>query len=53
MRVPFARMSWQQKAELWRRWRHGESVTEIARGLDRVPPTSASRRPSADERCGF
>jgi len=39
MRVPFARMTWQQKAELWRRWRQGESVTEIARGLDRVPPT--------------
>ena len=39
MRVPFARMSWQQKAELWQRWRQGESVTEIARGLDRASPT--------------
>jgi len=38
-RVPFVRMSWQQKAELWQRWRRGESVTEIARGLDRVAPT--------------
>ncbi|MDX1555901.1 MAG: IS30 family transposase [Xanthomonadales bacterium] len=25
----------QQKAELWERWRHGESVNEIARALDK------------------
>jgi IS30 family transposase len=35
-RVP-RRMSWEQRAELWRRWRRGETLTEIGRALDRVP----------------
>ena len=32
-----ARMSWNQKAELWRRWRAGESLSEIGRALERLP----------------
>jgi IS30 family transposase len=32
-----ARMSWSQKAELWRRWRAGESLSEIGRALERLP----------------
>ncbi len=35
-RVP-RRMSWEQRAELWRRWRQGETLSEIGRALDRVP----------------
>ena len=35
-RVP-RRMSWEQRAELWRRWRRGETLTEIGRALGRVP----------------
>lgn len=31
------RMSWAQKAELWRRWRRGESLSEIGRALERQP----------------
>lgn len=31
------RMSWNQKAELWRRWRRGESLSEIGRALERQP----------------
>ena len=29
--------SWEQRAELWRRWRQGETLSEIGRALDRVP----------------
>lgn len=32
-----SRMSWAQKAELWRRWRRGETLSEIGRALDRLP----------------
>jgi IS30 family transposase len=31
------RLSWAQKAELWRRWRDGQSLSDIGRALDRVP----------------
>ena len=31
------RMSWQERAELWRRWRRGESLSEIGRALHRLP----------------
>lgn len=31
------RLSIKQKAELWSRWTRGESLSEIARALDRVP----------------
>jgi IS30 family transposase len=30
-------MSWCQRTELWRRWRRGETLSTIARALDRVP----------------
>lgn len=35
-RVCRPRMSWSEKNELWQRWRRGESLSEIARGLHRV-----------------
>ena len=35
--VPRPRLSASQKAELWARWKRGESLSEIARALDRVP----------------
>ena len=31
------RLTAAQKVELWRRWRHGESLTDIARALGRIP----------------
>jgi len=31
------RLSWAQKAELWRRWRDGQSLSEIGRALERAP----------------
>src|SRR5262245_3460582 len=31
------RMSWEQRVELWRRWRKGETLSEIGRALDRIP----------------
>lgn len=31
------RMSWDQKTELWRRWRRGETLSEIGRALERLP----------------
>jgi IS30 family transposase len=34
-----ARLSWDQKTELWRRWRHGETLSEIGRALARPPAT--------------
>jgi IS30 family transposase len=36
-RVRWTRLTWNQKAELWQRWRRGESLSQIARALDRVP----------------
>jgi IS30 family transposase len=52
-----ARMSWSQKAELWRRWRAGESLSEIGRALERLPASVFSvlrshggREPSARRR---
>lgn len=36
-RVRRPRLSVNQKAELWSRWKRGESLSEIARALDRVP----------------
>jgi len=30
-------MSDEQKREVWRRWKEGQNLSEIARGLDRVP----------------
>ena len=35
MRVRWSRMSWREKNELWQRWRRGETLDEIARGLHR------------------
>lgn len=37
MRVGRPWMSWKQRNELWRRWRAGESLTEIAAALEREP----------------
>jgi IS30 family transposase len=31
------RMSWEQKKELWRRWRRGETLSQIGRALERLP----------------
>lgn len=33
--MPRPRLSWSQRNELWRRWRSGESVVDIARALQR------------------
>jgi IS30 family transposase len=35
--VPQPRLSPAQKADLWSRWKRGESLSEIARALNRVP----------------
>src|SRR5687767_2979337 len=35
MRVRRARMTWSERNELWKRWREGESVVDIARALAR------------------
>ena len=35
MRVRRARMTWSERNELWKRWRAGESVVDIARALAR------------------
>ena len=35
MGVRRSRMSWQERNELWRRWRAGESLVDIAKALDR------------------
>ena len=32
-----ARLSFAEKADLWARWKRGESLSDIARALDRVP----------------
>jgi IS30 family transposase len=37
MGVRWSRMSWSQRNELWTRWRRGESLRDIARGLRRAP----------------
>ena len=40
MRRPWrARLSAAERSELWRRWRHGESLCAIGRALDRFPTT--------------
>jgi IS30 family transposase len=36
MGVRWSRMSWDERNELWTRWRRGESLREIARALNRV-----------------
>ena len=36
MGVRWSRMSWNDRNELWARWRRGESLREIARALNRV-----------------
>ena len=33
MRVPRVRMTWRERNELWKRWREGASVVDIARAL--------------------
>src|SRR5262245_5594758 len=35
MGVRRPRMSWKERNELWRRWRAGESLVEIAKAIDR------------------
>lgn len=37
MGVRWSRMSWSEKNELWKRWRRGETVCDIAHGLRRAP----------------
>ena len=49
-------LSAEQKRELWRRWKEGQSLSEIGRALERhagsifgvVKDKGGSRRPSAD-----
>jgi len=36
MGVRWSRMSWRETNELWKRWRRGETVSEIAHGLHRA-----------------
>ena len=36
MGVRWSRMSWSERNELWKRWRCGETVSEIAHGLRRA-----------------
>ena len=36
-RVRRSRMSANDKAEIWQRWKRGESLSEIGRALDRIP----------------
>ena len=35
MGVRWSRMSWGEKNELWQRWRHGETLDQIAQALHR------------------
>ena len=37
MGVRWSRMSWSEKNELWKRWRRGETLRDIAHGLRRAP----------------
>jgi IS30 family transposase len=37
MGVRWSRMSWSDRNELWARWRRGESLRQIAHGLQRAP----------------
>lgn len=37
MGVRWSRMSWNEKNELWARWRRGETLADISRALHRVP----------------
>ena len=36
-RVRRSRMSASDKAEIWQRWKRGQSLSEIGRALDRIP----------------
>ncbi len=36
-RVRRPRISTAEKTEVWTRWKHGESLSDIGRALDRVP----------------
>ena len=36
MGVRWSRMSWKDKQELWTRWRRGEAISDIARGVRRA-----------------
>ena len=36
--------TWKQKAELWERWKNGQSVLAISRGLERRNKTGVQRR---------
>ena len=38
------RMSTGEKAELWRRWKRGESLSDIGRALGRIRPAALLRR---------
>jgi len=44
MGARWSRMSWNDRNELWARWRRGESVRQIAHGLRRR--RASSTRPS-------
>ena len=35
--------TWKQKAELWERWKNGQSVLAISRGLERRNKTGVQR----------
>ena len=37
MGVRWSRMSWSEKNELWKRWRRGETLRDIAHALRRAP----------------
>ena len=37
VRVRRPRMSASEKAELWKRWKRGESLSDIGRALGRIP----------------
>ncbi len=37
VRVRRLRMSGTDKAEVWKRWKRGESLSDIGRALDRIP----------------
>jgi IS30 family transposase len=37
------RLSWAERDEVWRRWRRGESLSDIARALNRLPASIFSK----------
>ena len=45
-RVGRRRMSTAEKAEVWRRWKRGESLSDIGRALGRIRDRSTMRAPS-------